>query len=324
MIEAVYREVAPKLQAYLIGSGCSYATACDVVQETFLRLWRRREELSDDLEQVSGLVFTIARNYRNDLYRKSRREVLGNEIAQQTEEEHSDEVHEMSRPGEEAEEAAQVCCRLRTTLLRMPSQLLEIFMLSRLGSLSVKDIAEGVGLSESNVKVRIHRAKRLFLACYKSRETGEVGAHTSRVFAWALLRAMMLLAAIDGAISKEELGLYRQLAERFRGKDTEDDFEAEWEKSIREMAYLGFLSELLPREELVRVGVREMREAFALVGEYDVHQVYAALVRMANVDGDYSAIERELIQGFARPKSCDLAREKKGKLERGDDGGRFG
>ena len=74
-IVQVYREVAPKLQSYLTGNGCSYATACDVVQETFLRLWKRKDELSDDLHQVSGLVFTIARNYRNDLHRKNARMV---------------------------------------------------------------------------------------------------------------------------------------------------------------------------------------------------------------------------------------------------------
>ena len=66
-IERIYREVAPKLQSYLTGNGCSYATACDIVQETFLRLWKRKEELSDDPHQVSGFAFTIARNYRNDL-----------------------------------------------------------------------------------------------------------------------------------------------------------------------------------------------------------------------------------------------------------------
>ncbi len=40
-IEQVYSEVAPKLQSYLTGNGCPYATACDIVQETFLRLWKR-------------------------------------------------------------------------------------------------------------------------------------------------------------------------------------------------------------------------------------------------------------------------------------------
>ena len=75
-IEQVYREVAPKLQSYLTGNGCSYATACDIVQETFLRLWERKDELSGDLHQVSGLAFTIARNYRNDLARKAQHEVF--------------------------------------------------------------------------------------------------------------------------------------------------------------------------------------------------------------------------------------------------------
>ena len=102
-IEQVYREVAPKLQSYLTGNGCSYATACDIVQETFLRLWKRRDELSDDLHQVSGLAFTIARNYRNDLARKAQHEVLSardEECGEEEPEVAGEGPQEEARPGE--------------------------------------------------------------------------------------------------------------------------------------------------------------------------------------------------------------------------------
>ena len=167
-IEQVYREVAPKLQSYLTGNGCSYATACDIVQETFLRLWKRKDELSDDLHQVSGLAFTIARNYRNDLARKARHEVFierdeGRGAREEGEElEDSGEgARDTARPGEAAEEGAALRRRLKASLGRMPVELLETFALSRLGKLAVKDIASGTGASEANVKVRVHRAKEM-------------------------------------------------------------------------------------------------------------------------------------------------------------------
>ena len=167
-IEQVYREVAPKLQSYLTGNGCSYATACDIVQETFLRLWKRKDELSDDLHQVSGLAFTIARNYRNDLARKAQHEVFierdegsGTREEGEVPRDEGCEVRDAARPGEAEEEGAALRRRLKASLGRMPVELLETFALSRLGKLTVKDIASGTGASEANVKVRVHRAKEM-------------------------------------------------------------------------------------------------------------------------------------------------------------------
>ena len=176
-IEEIYRQVAPKLQNDLTGSGSSYATACDIVQETFLRLWKRREDLSDDLSQVSGLVFTIARNYRNDLAPKARHETLSDATGVVEEDLDPADVQGDARPGEIEEETATLKRRLRATLERMPVPLLETFALSRLGKLSVKDIASGTSTSEANVKVRVHRARALFKTGFsEGDEGGRVGA----------------------------------------------------------------------------------------------------------------------------------------------------
>ena len=164
-IEQVYREVAPKHQSYLTGNGCSYATACDVVQETFLRLWKRKDELSDDLHQVSGLAFTIAQNYRNDLHRKNARMVECSDCSNDQAEDQMLEGQGIrmneARPGEAEEVGAALRQRLKASLGRMPVELLETFALSRIGKLTVKDIPSGTGASEANVKVRVHRAKEM-------------------------------------------------------------------------------------------------------------------------------------------------------------------
>ena len=301
-IEQVYREVAPKLQSYLTGNGCSYATACDIVQETFLRLWKRRDELTDDFHQVSGLVFTIARNYRNDLHRKNARMVECSDcLDNQTEDrmfEGPDVRMDEARPGEAQEEEAALRRRLKASLGRMPVELLETFALSRLGKLTVKDIASGTGASEANVKVRVHRAKEMLgkvMKCGSVEDGGKVeerkGGKVESGNGWAVFRAMMMLAAVDGEIDREELALYRELAERMRGGNAAG-FDALWAESVKGMAYIGFLSEMLEPEELVREFVREAGKG---LGADNI----ATLERMAAADGDYSRIERDCVSALA-------------------------
>ena len=109
-------------------------------------------------------------------------------------------------------------------------------------------------------------------------------------FGWAVFRAVMMLAAVDGEIDKEELSLYRELAERMRGGNAAD-FDALWAESVKGMAYIGFLSEMLEPETLVREFVREVGKDLGAEG-------IAALERMAAADGDYSKIERDCVRAL--------------------------
>ena len=101
----------------------------------------------------------------------------------------------------------------------------------------------------------------------------------------------MMLAAVDGVIDREELALYRELAERMRGGNAAG-FDALWAESVKGMAYIGFLSEMLEPEELVREFVREAGKG---LGADDI----ATLERMAAADGDYSRIERDCVSALA-------------------------
>lgn len=199
-----------------------------------------------------------------------------------------------ARPGEAEEEGTALRRRLKASLGRMPVELLEAFALSRLGKLTVRDIAGGTGASEANVKVRVHRAKEMLGKVMNS----ELGVEScelrvgKRQFGWVVFKAVMMLAAVDGEIAKEELSLYRELAEKFREKDAAG-FGALWAESVKGMAYIGFLSEMLEPEELVREFVREAGKGLGADG-------IAALERMAAVDGDYSQIERNCISALAK------------------------
>ena len=151
-IEEIYKAFAPQLTNYLVASGSSYATACDIVQETFIKVWKRRDELLDDREQVRGFVFTVARNCRADLLRKNRREVLQDEIRESDAGSYESDL--VARDDE-----ADFLRRLNALLARLPPLLRETFALYQLGELSVREIARQTNATETNVKVRIHRAK---------------------------------------------------------------------------------------------------------------------------------------------------------------------
>jgi len=79
-IEEHYNAIAPKLLNWLVATGSSHAEASDLVQETFLRIWRMRDDLSDDPSAVSGLAFTTARNLRKNLWRDNARLTFVDEI----------------------------------------------------------------------------------------------------------------------------------------------------------------------------------------------------------------------------------------------------
>ena len=68
-MEKLYRTIAPKLTNWLVSSGSQYEEACDIVQSTFLKIWKMRDDVRDDADSVSGLAFTIARNLRKNLAR---------------------------------------------------------------------------------------------------------------------------------------------------------------------------------------------------------------------------------------------------------------
>lgn len=156
----LYEEIAPRLTNYLVGSGSPYATACDIVQTSFLRVWERRDELTDDPAQISGLLFTVARNYRTDLLRRGRREVLKEEIVDA---DYADAGRSGAAGPDEAlaraDESRWLRGRLDAALAELPPTLREAFTLFQLGGLSIREIARQTATTETNVKVRIHRAK---------------------------------------------------------------------------------------------------------------------------------------------------------------------
>lgn len=155
-MQAYYQEIAPRLTNYLVSDGTNYEQACDIVQESFIRVWQHRDKLTAE-DSISGLVFRIAKNIKIDNFRKYRKEVLV--------EEYEDSVVPAVEDNQEnsPEDTQYLRSCINKALDSLNKDLRTCYTLYNVGEMPIKDIAEMLGISESLVKVRIHRAK-LFLA----------------------------------------------------------------------------------------------------------------------------------------------------------------
>ena len=152
-IEEHYKVLAPKLTNWLVASGSPYAEACDIVQETFVKIWNMRNDLHDDDEAISGLVFTIARNLRKNQVRDGKRLVLQDEIGE-------DEAGAAPPSvGATSDDCAYLRRKLSAAFAQLPPVLREAYTLFQVAEMSVREISAQTGVSENLVKVRIFRAK---------------------------------------------------------------------------------------------------------------------------------------------------------------------
>ncbi len=154
-IETLYKNIAPRLTNWLVSTGSQYHEACDLVQNTFLKIWEMRDDLRDDEDSVSGLAFTIARNLRKNLVRDNAKLTFVEEIR----EEDAGSEGPAELPSEVAARSAELRCRLKEAFAKLPPILCEAYTLFQIGGMSIREIANQTGVSENLVKVRIFRAK---------------------------------------------------------------------------------------------------------------------------------------------------------------------
>lgn len=127
----------------------------DLVQETFLRVWRARESYQP-LGRVSGYLFEIARN----LWLNRKRDVgrrlvvnpsLGEEVLALV-------AAEASSQPEEALLAKERQRRIETAIDALPERLRIVFLLSHFEGMKYREIGEALKIPEGTVKYRMHEA----------------------------------------------------------------------------------------------------------------------------------------------------------------------
>lgn len=143
----------PALRAYLRGEFPAVRDVDDVVQESFLRVWRAR--LDRPIGFSKSFLFQVARRVSIDLLRRERGAPLTR----------ADEATLGAIADERPTGAEAACTRCEIELLiraidAMPARLREVMILRKIDGLPQKDIAARLGLSELTVQVHIGRGLR--------------------------------------------------------------------------------------------------------------------------------------------------------------------
>lgn len=142
-----YSEYKNKLFSYLMAKSGDYEVARDIMQESFTRHF---QHYGKEAVMSPALLFTIARNALSDHRRSQKKYLLVDEVRP-----HPDRL---AGDGESTFLAKKESERIHRAMDLLPSQDREILSLAVSG-VCYREIAAIFGLSEANIKVRIHRTR---------------------------------------------------------------------------------------------------------------------------------------------------------------------
>ncbi len=139
-----------RLRSYLMRHGLSDADACDLAQETFVRVFRNAARF-DPRRTFSTWMFQIALNLLRDQIRQRQRRNLQPL-------EHAPEPTTSRSPATDSELSAKAAA-VRDAIAALPMSLREPLILVTYQNLSHAEAAEVAGISAKAVETRIYRAR---------------------------------------------------------------------------------------------------------------------------------------------------------------------
>ncbi len=142
-VEKIYRFVYFKVQ--------SREDAEDVTSDVFLKAWQYIvQKTPSEIDSVSGLFFSIARNCIIDLYReKAKKPAISIELIS--------EIAEEEKTFSQLEQKQNVA-QMVELIKKLKQDYQEVLLLKYVEGLKIAEIAKFLGKSNVNVRVLLHRA----------------------------------------------------------------------------------------------------------------------------------------------------------------------
>ncbi len=131
----------------------NHAEAEDVVQETMIKVWNRREQW-DEIESIEAFCLTICRNQALDRLKRH-----DNQNAT-LEDEHDRADHSYGADPEEQAIQRDRVRLMRQLMDQLPEKQRSCMQLRDIEGKAYREIADVLGISEQQVKVNIHRARQ--------------------------------------------------------------------------------------------------------------------------------------------------------------------
>jgi RNA polymerase sigma-70 factor (ECF subfamily) len=159
-LDALFTVYYDELLAYAMSIVADRLVAEDVLQDVFLRIWKRRSEWMPEGNGVARYFYGAVRNRALNMLRDDRRSVSVSTIP-------------VDRAGHDAIgttalEATELATLIAGTVAALPERCREVFTLSRYQRLSQRDIADLLGITVNTVNVQLGRALRAIRAAVQA------------------------------------------------------------------------------------------------------------------------------------------------------------
>lgn len=154
-IAALVEEYSPTLYRVAYSVTRNVAEAEDAVQETFLRVLRHRDKLGEIRDHRVWLV-RIVWNVVLDKKRRAKTRPETDDIS-----DHSRSLRASGLPADQSAISSQQYRRILALIDRLPRKEREAILLSAVEELSTAQAAEVLGTTESSIRSRIFRARRI-------------------------------------------------------------------------------------------------------------------------------------------------------------------
>lgn len=149
----IHDQYSPRVRAFILGMVRDRSVADDLVQETFLRVQENHERLRD-LAKLPAWIFRIAHNLCQDHFRKRKESPLDGDGDTGT----ACDAQACGMQKEMEQRQMSQCVQEKVNLL--PEPLRAVLILFDTLALSHQEIADALGITTANTKVRLHRARR--------------------------------------------------------------------------------------------------------------------------------------------------------------------
>jgi RNA polymerase sigma-70 factor (ECF subfamily) len=149
------------VHAYFLGRVADRELARDLLQETFLRTWRRLSEVAPlpDARQRAW-IFTVARNLAIDSYRAS----AARQAAEAALRHHAASQETTVAGPHRQVEMGERLARLDAAIARLPEELRVTLTMATAGGLSSRQIGDALGEPAGTVRYRLSLARKQLAA----------------------------------------------------------------------------------------------------------------------------------------------------------------
>jgi RNA polymerase sigma-70 factor (ECF subfamily) len=163
---AIHDRYYQRVRKFILASVKNESVADDLIQETFIRIQENLEKVRDP-EKISSWIFQIAHRLCQDHFRTLKKSSTQEEI-------HDGLANLEETPLQKKLEQGEMSQCVQDKLSLLPESQRSIIIFSDIMEFSHQEIADILGLTAENVKVRLHRARKKFKAILEKECTFEV------------------------------------------------------------------------------------------------------------------------------------------------------